>query len=330
MDAILITPLVLIAPTAFYIWLILQIDRYEREPVLYLVMAFIWGAIPGVMGAVILQSLFSIPLASGLAEGSLTAELMDGSISPAVTEEILKGLAVAMIAISFRQEFDGWIDGIVYGAMAGFGFAYVENILYLWGTETWAEWWTVLLLRTVVFGGLHGLWTALTGIGFGVARYQRQTWQRVLCVSGGLLAAIAGHAIHNGALTLAGRASHENEGVGYILIALLNYGTLVLLMGLLWWLSLWISQRTLRFYLEDEVPKHLSERLYKGICQPRTLVGIPKKQRQALLQLASELAQKKLQRQMMGEELNTTAMIREYQRQLAALSQQIEMGLGSS
>ncbi|MEN9239969.1 MAG: PrsW family intramembrane metalloprotease, partial [Thermostichales cyanobacterium SZTDM-1c_bins_54] len=277
-----------------------------------------------VMGAVILQSLFSIPLASSLEQGSLVAELMDGSLSPAVTEEVLKGLAVAMIAISFRREFDGWIDGIIYGAMAGFGFAYVENILYLWGTETWEEWWTVLLLRTVVFGGLHGLWTALTGIGFGLARYQRRTWQRVLCVSGGLLLAIAGHMIHNGALTLAARAGEENTGVGYILIALLNYGSLVLLMGLLWWLSLWVSQRTLAFYLKDEVPHHLSPRLYAAICQPRTLVGIPKQQKRTLLHVASELAQKKLQRQKMGEESNNSQIIAEYQRQLASLSQAIE------
>jgi len=41
------------------------------------------------MGAVILQSLFSIPLASSLEQRSLMAELMDGSISPATTEEIL-------------------------------------------------------------------------------------------------------------------------------------------------------------------------------------------------------------------------------------------------
>ncbi|GAB4217588.1 MAG: PrsW family intramembrane metalloprotease [Synechococcales cyanobacterium] len=333
MDAILITPVVLIVPTAFYIWLIQQIDRFEREPLPHLVAAFIWGAIPAVMGSVVLQSLVSMPLSNDLAQGSLLAELVDGSLSPAFTEEILKGLAVGVIAISFRKEFDGWVDGVVYGAMAGFGFAYVENILYLWGTETWEEWWTLLLLRTVVFGGLHGLWTALTGIGFGLARYRQKNWMRVVCVLGGLAAAIAGHSIHNGALTLAGRANSENVQVSFILVALVNYGALIILMGLLWILASWLNHHTLTIYLKDEVPRTLSPELYEGIRSPNSMrlqqLRIVGKQKKALLQVAAELAQKKMQRLKMGEEEGNTSEIRRLRKQLREVILQINPKVGS-
>jgi hypothetical protein len=67
------------------------------------------------------------------------------------------------------------------------------------------------------------------GIGFGLARYRRNALVKVFLISGGLLLAMAGHFIHNAAATLA----VATDGVS-ILLALLNYGVLVLVMALLW------------------------------------------------------------------------------------------------
>ena len=47
-----------------------------------------------------------------------------------IVEEFAKGLGVFLIFVSARRAFDGPIDGIVYGALVGAGFAFTENIQY--------------------------------------------------------------------------------------------------------------------------------------------------------------------------------------------------------
>ncbi len=42
----------------------------------------------------------------------------------------MKGLALVALFYLARQEFDGPLDGIVYGALIGFGFSMTENLLY--------------------------------------------------------------------------------------------------------------------------------------------------------------------------------------------------------
>ncbi|WP_008309316.1 PrsW family intramembrane metalloprotease [Leptolyngbya sp. PCC 6406] len=299
---LLITAIALAVPTAFYIGFIRSIDRYEKEPPAYLAYAFIWGAIPAIVAALILQIVFSIPVMLLLGEATLESEFVQAAFGAPITEELLKGMAVAIIYLTQRKEFDGWVDGIVYGAMAGFGFAYVENIFYLMGTSTWEEWGVLFLLRTIVFGGLHGFWTALTGIGFGLARYRHNPFIKVMLMTGGLLLAMAGHFIHNAAVTLV----ELTEGTSFLL-ALLNYGALLLVMGGLWLVAFWVDRARLRQYLQDEVPMVLSSKIYEAICDRRRWqmlkrLGLPKKQQRDLLQLSAELAQKKLQLQKMGDE----------------------------
>ncbi|MDA0673842.1 MAG: PrsW family intramembrane metalloprotease, partial [Cyanobacteria bacterium] len=311
----------LTVPTAIYISLVRSVDRYEKEPPLYLTYAFIWGAVPAIIAALVLQIAFSIPVALILGDASLESELVQAALGAPITEEILKGMAVALIYLTQRKEFDGWVDGMVYGAMAGFGFAYVENIFYLMGTTSTEEWITLFVLRTIVFGGLHGFWTALTGIGFGLARYRRNLFTKVFLISGGLLLAMVGHLIHNAAATLA----VVTDGAS-ILLALLNYGALAGVMALLWLVAAWVDRARLRQYLKDEVPTILSTKLYEALGHRRRWqqlgrLGLSKAQQRSLLQLAAELAQKKLQLQKMGDEGGNQAEIARLRQAIAATVQ---------
>lgn len=319
MEKLLITAGVLAIPAYFYTWLVCTIDRFEKEPTRYLIAAFAWGAFPAIFLAVVLQVIFAIPVNEFLGEETLGSQLMEASIGAPVTEEFLKGIAVAIIYLTRRREFDGWVDGIVYGATAGFGFAYVENIFYLMGTETWEDWGVLLILRTVVFGGLHGFWSAFVGIGFGLARYQHNGVLKILLITGGLLTAMFGHLIHNGAVTLV----EATEGASF-LVALLNYGLLIITMILLWFIGGYVEHQKLKKYLQDEVPHILSLECYQGICEPRSnrlkLMGIRSKQKKALLQVAGELTQKKLQLSQMGEESGNTEIIQELRQELQRLS----------
>lgn len=318
---LLITAISLTVPTAIYISLVRSVDRYEKEPPLYLTYAFIWGAVPAIIAALVLQIAFSIPVTLILGDASLESELVQAALGAPITEEILKGMAVALIYLTQRKEFDGWVDGMVYGAMAGFGFAYVENIFYLMGTTSTEEWITLFVLRTIVFGGLHGFWTALTGIGFGLARYRRNLFTKVFLISGGLLLAMVGHFIHNAAATLAA----VTDGAS-ILLALLNYGALAGVMALLWLVAAWVDRARLRQYLKDEVPTILSTKLYEALGHRRRWqqlgrLGLSKAQQRSLLQLAAELAQKKLQLQKMGDEGGNQAEIARLRQAIAATVQ---------
>jgi RsiW-degrading membrane proteinase PrsW (M82 family) len=320
---LLITVLALMVPTAFYIGLVCSVDRYEKEPVRYLVYAFLWGALPAIIAAIILQVVFSIPVTLLLGDSSLESEFIQAAFGAPITEELLKAVAVALIYMTQRREFDGWVDGLVYGAIAGFGFAYVENILYLMGTSDWADWGTLFVLRTLVFGGLHGFWTALTGIGFGLARYRHSATAKVILITGGLLLAMVGHFIHNAAVTLV----EVTDGASFLL-ALINYGALVGVMGLLWLIAPWVDRARLRQYLQDEVPAVLSASVYKALCSYRShkrlsLLGWSRPQQQQLRQVAAELAQKKLQLLKMGDEQGNRAEIVQLRTTLAALGKRV-------
>jgi len=297
-----ITVWALAVPAYGYTQLVWSIDRYEKEPPLYLLYAFIWGAVPAIIAALVLQLILSVPISLVFGARSFAGELTQAAIGAPVTEEILKGMGVAILYLTRRREFDGWVDGIVYGATVGFGFAYVENIFYLLGTAGWEDWVVLFVLRALVFGGLHGFWTALVGIGFGLARYSRDRIVQISVITGGLSLAIIGHLIHNAAATLVEVTNGTSLG-----LAILNYAALATVMALLWGVAGAADRARLRQYLSDEVPWVLPDAVYRALCDRRyrarlVRLGIPKTCHEQLLQLAGELAQKKLQLAKMGNE----------------------------
>ena len=299
---LLITALALAIPAYAYTQLVWSVDRYEKEPPLYLLYAFMWGAVPAIIAALVLQTILAIPIVLLFGASSLAGELTQAAIGAPVTEEIIKGMGVALLYLTRRHEFDGWVDGIVYGATVGFGFAYIENIFYLMGTSSWEEWAVLFVLRAIVFGGLHGFWSALVGIGFGLARYTRNYLIQIFVIAGGLLLAIVGHLIHNAAATLVEVTNGTSFG-----LALLNYGALAVVMALLWLAAGIVDRRRLKRYLQDEVPTVIPAAVYQAICDRRypaklNRLGIPSTIHKPLLQLAGELAQKKLQLTKMGDE----------------------------
>ncbi|MDP9221109.1 MAG: PrsW family intramembrane metalloprotease, partial [Actinomycetota bacterium] len=146
---------------------ILWLDRFEAEPTALLLFAFGWGAVVATLVAALVNSTSIAGLkASG---GDVTTAAV--VIAPLV-EETCKGLAVLLVFLYRRREFDGVVDGIVYAGMAGIGFAFTENVLYLGraladsGTTGLA---VTLVLRCIFGPFAHPLFTMATGVGFGVA-----------------------------------------------------------------------------------------------------------------------------------------------------------------
>ncbi len=94
-------------------------DRYEPEPLWLLAFAFGMGAL-STLPAVILNNIVIL----------LFGRWMGAA---AFVEEPLKMVGVYVIAVSpyLRDEFNDHLDGLIYGALAGIGFAFIENILYI-------------------------------------------------------------------------------------------------------------------------------------------------------------------------------------------------------
>ena len=95
----------------------------------------------------------------------------------------MKGVAVMLVFFFLRREFDGVLDGIAYAGVVALGFATVENVLY-YGRAVAKEGFGALLVVFVLRGVLgpftHAVYTAMTGIGFGIARETHKPALRAL------------------------------------------------------------------------------------------------------------------------------------------------------
>jgi hypothetical protein len=121
-----------------------------------------------------------------------------------ITEEALKAVILLRFYVKRRDEFDGVIDGLIYAAMVGLGFACVENIDYYGrslATEGMGGLAVTFTLRGVMAPFSHPLFTAMTGVGLGLARQTQRGWVRALAPVAGLLTAIVLHGLWNAGAT---------------------------------------------------------------------------------------------------------------------------------
>ena len=193
---ILFSALAAITPIVIYIAFFWWLDRYEREPLWLLGLTFVYGGIIGiflgVMGSAYLVRIFEVKSFLVLA----------GLIAP-VTEEPAKGLVLLFLLSS--KNFDNTTDGLLYGAVAGLGFAATENFLYFLNAyDAGGEqlWWQLVFVRGLFTALMHSSATATLGAFLGWARYRRTADKRK-AFSVGLLLAIGIHAAFNSAVVYA-------------------------------------------------------------------------------------------------------------------------------
>lgn len=178
-----------VLPTALYSTLIWWLDRYEKEPLTLVAIAFTWGAAPAIALAVLLELVLVVPLGDSLLGPNSTR----WSLAPLV-EEPLKAVALFGLFTWARREIDGPLDGIVYGALVGFGFSMTENAIYfLYAPDPSG----LFLLRSVLFGLNHAFFSAMVGLAFGAIRYWHMRSLKVLTIIAGLAGAVLFHSLHN-------------------------------------------------------------------------------------------------------------------------------------
>ena len=180
--------------------LIYRLDLYEREPLSLVIGAFAWGALAAT--ALALDAAGWDQLVARVFGQDVAARWGPALTAP-VIEELLTGAGVVLICLIGRDEIDDVMDGFVYGALCGLGFAVVEDVLYFMAAFGGSpggvlEGFYVRVVSSGLYG--HVLYTGLTGMGIGYLVSRREdvpTKKRVAVAVALFLAAVLGHAIWN-------------------------------------------------------------------------------------------------------------------------------------
>ena len=188
-----------VVPMLLYAAVLWWIDFWEREPRRLIVAGIVWGAGPSILLVLVVQPYFVGAFSnSAYYDPSRAARIATVGITPLV-EESIKAVGVLLLFAMFRREWDSLLDGIIYGAVVGFGFAAVENVVFFVrvGREFPDALGLVVLLRSVAFGMIHALYTSLFGLGLAAAYLSGRRRWRIVFPALGFVAAVAAHRLHN-------------------------------------------------------------------------------------------------------------------------------------
>ncbi|MCY3413908.1 MAG: PrsW family intramembrane metalloprotease [Candidatus Heimdallarchaeota archaeon] len=175
-------------------------DKYEPEPLSRIGIAFLFGLL-SIIPALLLSALVILVVGDN--------PIISAILIAPVVEEICK---IAFVLILARNEsFDGPLDGLIYGAMVGAGFAAGENVIYGLAFTVNSGASTGIILTfirslTQIIG--HPLYTGLAGAGVGEAKvgitdnqYQ-QLWRAMLL-----------HALWNGSSSIPDFGTYIGIGI---------------------------------------------------------------------------------------------------------------------
>lgn len=169
--------LLAVIPSVFLLIKVYQADKVEKEPAPLLFKLFIKGLESAFFAAVVeallinfgLNTLVRLGLIEG--EGSFLYHAIEAFLIVAVAEEGFKYYFLKQTTWN-HPAFDYRFDAVVYAVFVSLGFATIENILYVWGSQI--ESGTGLQLsvyRGVLSVPAHCVFAVAMGIHYGAAKY---------------------------------------------------------------------------------------------------------------------------------------------------------------
>lgn len=169
--------LLAVIPSVFLLIKVYQADKVEKEPAPLLFKLFIKGLESAFFAAVVeallinfgLNTLVHLGLIEG--EGSFLYHAIEAFLIVAVAEEGFKYYFLKQTTWT-HPAFDYRFDAVVYAVFVSLGFATIENILYVWGSQI--ESGTGLQLsvyRGVLSVPAHCVFAVAMGIHYGAAKY---------------------------------------------------------------------------------------------------------------------------------------------------------------
>jgi len=146
-------------------------DRFKKEPFGMLLKAFLMGClstVPAIFLEQFLSSLY-VPIADLLPpafEGLYTGFVVAGC-----SEELCKLLMLSW-AVWRSVHFDEYFDGIVYATFVSLGFAGLENVMYVFSSESYSAAIMTGSMRAILSVPGHFLFGVAMGYYFALAKFQ--------------------------------------------------------------------------------------------------------------------------------------------------------------
>lgn len=314
-----------LAPMITFAVIIYSLDRYEKEPRSLLLGVFLWGLIVAGLGAFIINTTVQLSL-TVLTDQTDYAELATSTMVAPFIEEILKGLAVLLVFIRKRSEFDSILDGIIYASVTALGFAALENTYYIYTygylKNGMAGLWMLVFVRVIMVGWQHPFYTAFFGIGLAVYRSRPSGFLKRIAPLLGLGIAIFTHALHNSLTTLA------DDGLTSLAFTAFDWiGWGFMLMFIFYCIRR--EKKLMLQYLYEEMEfGTLSPLQYATACFPEKrfrahLTAISQRRYRMTLhfyQLLAELTHKKNQLSTLGEEQGNSAAVGQLRAEITRLA----------
>ncbi len=163
--------LIAVLPVILLTVYIYRQDRFQKEPVNMLIRTFLLGCV-SVIPALLLESLLMAlyaPLFGSFP--SVFESVYDGFVVAGFSEELFK-LLLLSLAVWRSSHFDEYFDGIVYATFVSLGFAGVENIMYVFGSESFGDAVATGAVRALLSVPAHFLFGVVMGYYFALAKFQ--------------------------------------------------------------------------------------------------------------------------------------------------------------
>jgi RsiW-degrading membrane proteinase PrsW (M82 family) len=302
------------APTFLFACMLYWMDRYEKEPKILLGAVFFWGAVVASGAAFIINT--GLGVGVYLLTGSEAAtEFSTGSFIAPVIEESLKGFAILFIFLVFRKEFDSIIDGIIYAGIAALGFAATENSFYIYTRGFQENGYAGLLglvfIRVILVGWQHPFYTSFTGIGLAVSRLIKNPAIRLIAPILGWMVAVFTHSFHN---TISAIISGPQT---LVVSAFFDWSGWFAMFIFMLWMNHRETRMITRYLNEEVILGNLTEKQFRIAVSPtaQTSARVASishgtyKLTNRLYQICGELAHKKNQQSLVGDENGNAAII---------------------
>jgi protease PrsW len=196
-----------LAPGIFWLWYFYHRDKYEPEPLSWIVVVYFLG-IAVTIPVAIIEGVIGL-FVSGLVIAVIVAPVVEEYGKYFVVRHTVYNAAV----------FNEPVDGIVYAAAAALGFATLENVIYVFSSATLSDAIGTGLVRAVLSVPGHALFSIMWGYALGRARFLPPE-QRPGVIAVGLIMAMVLHGLFN-----------------FLLIFDIGFAFLILVLTpVMWWL----------------------------------------------------------------------------------------------
>lgn len=219
---LIVSLLIALVPAVLWLAVFYLQDRVEPEPKAYILLVFIGGALlASAVGQPLINDVFRV---NAWASDNLALRLVAGIFIVGAVQEFLK-YAVVRYTIFNSAEYDERIDGIIYGAAAGLGYATMLNLNYVLangGVDLGAG-----AIRVAVTALAHASFAGVTGYFLGRAKFENRgpLWLPlgvfIAAVLNGVVTAIVGEITRSGL-----RATPINGLIGAAVVAVVTFTVL--------------------------------------------------------------------------------------------------------